>query len=164
MAYLQHKSGGGKRSAEKYYISCKDPNNWLKEPDALDVNATRAIIKALISDGVARKNPQVVIKIGVSQTIAKEYQIAERLKDIPGFIRFICLMQCHDDIQRYRQPEHVTRAICSQDAKDPMNNVLVMNFLSIGSMRNYPFYLKDVQVFKSCMKQLILSLYFAFNQ
>lgn len=59
MSKLQHRSGGGKRDAEKYFIQCKDPastDSWLTEPDALDVNQVRALVTTVITDGILRKN------------------------------------------------------------------------------------------------------------
>ena len=75
MSRLQNRSGGGTRDSEKYFISCKDPQNtesWLRDTDVLQLTQTQAVIQALISDGVARKQPNVVIKMGSSDTIRKE--------------------------------------------------------------------------------------------
>lgn len=163
MSRLQNRSGGGTRDSEKYFISCKDPQNtesWLRDTDVLQLTQTQAVIQALISDGVARKQPNVVIKMGSSDTIRKEYDIGEKLRDIPGFMHFICLMQCHDKISRYEHDRH--SAVCSNDPNDPLNNVLVMSYIPGGSMREYAWHTKDSNLFRSCLKQLVLSLYIAF--
>jgi hypothetical protein len=165
MTHLQKRSGGGDKDSEKYFISCKDPkdtHSWLQGIDTLKLTETQAIIQSLISDGIVRKNTKVVIKIGTSQTIRKEYAIGRVLRGLPSYMRFICLMQCRDNVTRYKNTRQ--NVICSQEVDDPLNNVLVMNFIPYGSFRNYPWDTKDNLLFTSCLKQIIISLYLAFVQ
>ncbi len=166
MTHLQNRSGGGKRTSEKYFISCrdvKDTKSWLKGTDTLKLSDTQAIVKALITDGISRKNNKVVIKIGSSETIRKEYNIGKTLQNIHGFLHFICLMQCNDNIRRYHDvKENDEIVICSYDVSDILNNVIVMPYISGGSFRNFAWMTKDEKCFQSCLKQLITSLYLAF--
>jgi len=121
-----HYDGGG---LDKYFVKCKDPNNtdsWLQNPFSMDVNNERAIVSALIHDGYARHNQKVVIKVGKSELIRKEYQIGERLKNVPGFIRYICAMQCHDDLEKYKK--NAAFSICSKETHNDLMNVLIMPY------------------------------------
>ena len=157
-----HYDGGG---LDKYFVKCKDPNNtdsWLQNPFSMDVNNERAIVSALIHDGYARHNQKVVIKVGKSELIRKEYQIGERLKNVPGFIRYICAMQCHDDLEKYKK--NAAFSICSKETHNDLMNVLIMPFMSLGSVRKYSWEEHPIEQFQSCLKQIVLSLYVAFEK
>jgi serine/threonine protein kinase len=157
--YKRRMSGG---SLDKYYVKCKDPSDasfWLQQPHALDVNNERAIVRAMIDDAIVRKNQQVVLKIGPSGSLQKEYDYARALKHVPGFARFICAMQCLDALGRYKRDPHAK--VCSGDPNDEDMNVLVMPFFSMGSVRKY-VWANNPQKLRSCLKQIVLSLYVAF--
>lgn len=160
MSHLSFRSGGGKRDAEKYFIRCGDPHTILRDPMAMDVSNERAIVHALIADHVVRKNARVVVKIGRGEGIRKDYQVGHMLRDIPGFLRAICLMACKDNVYRYKvQP---TAEICSNDLKDEDAYVLVMPYIPLGPFRRYPWQERPLGEFKSCLQQVVLSLYYAF--
>ena len=146
----------------KVYLQCKDPhdtNLWIQSVSAMDVNQERAIVQALINDGVTGKNQQIVVKLGTSPFIRKEYEIGNRIKVIPGFIRFICSMECPDDLNRYKG--RITR-ICTSETDSSENvNVLIMPFYEWGTVRKYPWESHPTR-FVSCLKQIVLSLYVAF--
>lgn len=148
-----------KGGAEKYYIQCSPEK--LKEADFIHVNKERAIVKALLKDGVVRTNAHVVVKIGESATIQKEWEIGSKIqKTIPGFMKYICKLECHDNIDQYSsRPKN----ICTNNADDPMMHVLVMPYISGGSMREYDWENRGDK-FKSCLKQLICSLVTAFEK
>lgn len=151
--------GGG---ADKYYVTCKDPSDtssWIQQPFAMDVSNERAIVKAMIDDGRARKNQHVVVKVGPSATIRKEYAVGEAVKGVPGFVRFICAMQCEDDLERYRRNPRA--GVCSHAASDPLMNVLVMPYFALGSVRAYAWE-RHPERLRSCLAQLVLSLFVAF--
>lgn len=143
----------------KYYIHCKESS--IQHPSSLHINNERAIIKALLEDGIRRKNQHIVIKIGPSETLKKEYLIGQILKYIPGFIRYICAMTCNDDLTRYSEDPQAK--ICHGSSTDPMMNVIIMPYFNIGSVRTYDW-INHLNQFKSALKQIVLSLYFAFSQ
>lgn len=107
-----------------------------------------------------RTKKKAVVKIGSADTIRKEYRIGDVIKDIPGFIHFICLMTCNDNLTRYKVDRN--SMICSNNPNDRLKNVLVMPLIPLGSFRKYSWHNNDVNQFKHCMKQLFMSLYFAF--
>lgn len=162
MTHLPFRSGGGKRDAEKYFVVCGDPATTLLHPNALDVNHERAIVHALLADGIVRKNTKVVVKIGHSNGIRKDYEVGRTLRDIPGFLHAICLMSCKDDIRRYK--DNPRAHICSHDQTHAEANVLVMPYIPLGSFRNHPWHERSVEAFQSCFRQLVMSLYYAFVQ
>ena len=154
----QNQRGG----AEKYYIKCGNPTEAFKDPHGLDVNKERAIVRALMDDGSVGANRRIVVKIGASETINKEYTYGEQLQSIPGFIKFICRMKCHDAIERYKSRASVA-TVCTENEKDPMVNIIVMPFYPLGSARAYDW-IKRPDQFKSCVLQIVLSLREAFTR
>ena len=145
----------------KYYIQCQEKSDWIQDPFAMDVNQERAIVQAILKDGLRRKNQKIVVKIGTNEMLQKEYKIGEVIKNIPGFIRFICTMKCKDNLRRYRGDKIAT--ICSKNPSDPEMNLLIMPYYEIGSVRKYPWE-RHPEQFRSALTQLFLSLYIAFIQ
>ncbi len=146
----------------KYFLQCKDTTNtttWIKTPHILDINNQRAIIKALLNDGIIRRNQYIVLKIGETPLLDKEYTIGALLKVIPGFIRFICKMECPDHLERYDESKEII--VCSDNKSYKNMNVLVMPYFKLGSFRLYSW-INQPSRFISCLKQLFLSLYIAF--
>lgn len=163
-----HKQSNTKRynikggvQTSKFFIQCQDPANieeWLTNSEPIDVNLERAIVKAVIQDDrVTATN--VVVKLSESLTIQKEYDISQALKDTPGFIAFICVTMCRDDLRRY----HTSVKFCSDNPTDPETNLLVMPYISGGSMRAYKWDGHPDQLV-ACLLQLIASLATAFTQ
>lgn len=144
-------------NSHKYYIQCQEKSDWIQDPFAMDVNQERAIVQAILKEGIQRK--KIVVKIGTQPTLLKEYKIGEILKNIPGFIRFICTMKCHDNLGKYRGAKIAT--VCSENPSDPEMNLLIMPYYELGSVRQYPWE-RDLEQFKSVFTQIFLSLYIAF--
>jgi len=105
----------------------------------MDVNLERAFVH---DDRVTATN--FVVKLSESLTIRKEYDISQALKDIPGFIAFIFVRR-------------------SDNPADPETNLLVMPYISGGSMRAYKWDGHPDQLV-ACLLQLIASLATAFTQ
>jgi len=148
---------------EKYFIECKptrDIEKWLTQTNPIDIKKERAIIEALLQDERFQKDLKVIVKMSESKTIEKEYDIANKLKNIPGFILFICKMSCKDNLDRYI---HKNIKICSQNDTDHLYNLLIMPYISGGSMRVYNFIDKPDKLI-SCLSQLIVSLFLAFKE
>jgi serine/threonine protein kinase len=158
---LERYSGTGRfgGALHKYYIQCNESS--IQNPTSLHINNERAIVKALLEDGMQRKNQRIVVKIGPSETLKKEYTIGQTLKHIPGFIRYICAMTCNDNLTRYSENPHAE--ICRGSSIDPRMNVIVMPYYPLGSFRTYDW-VSHPEQFKSALKQLFLSLYLAFVQ
>lgn len=147
-------------ASEKYYIQCKQ--SGFEHLDPMDVNLERAIVKAVIHDGVVCNNAHVVAKIGTSSTIQKEWDMGLLLqKKIPGFIKYICTMNCPDNVHRLEHDN--VSSFCMQKESDPSKHILIMPYMSGGSMREFEW-MNNIDKFKSCFKQLICSLVNAFEQ
>ena len=148
----------------KYYLNCpsiKDTKTWINNLELLETNQERAILKALINDNVIRKNKQIVIKLGIRNTIEKEYNIGNLLyNNVPGFIKYICLTQCSDNLIKYKNINSTT-TVCSNDINDPLLYMLVMPYFPYNSIRKIKWN-SYIPLLKSCIKQAICSLTVAY--
>lgn len=154
------KQSGGV-SDEKYYIQC-DPSQ-IHSTEFVEWNDRRAILKALLSQKSQIRNRDIVVKLGLSESLLKEYQYGAVLKTIPGFINFICLFQCHDDPETYKHP-FKDIPLCQGNADTPRVYGLVMPYLSLGSFRDYSGWVEHPQRFRACFLQLVWSLYEAYTE
>jgi hypothetical protein len=141
----------------KYYISCSsDVISTIKSRELIDVNNRDVtIIKAVLDNYKQFKNKYIVVKLGSSnQTIKKEYDTGVKLKDIPGFIKYICLFECLDD-------SHVTRTtdICTSGIS---KHVIIAPYIKNGNIREAKW--REFYKLKSLLKQCVLSLLYAYNQ
>ncbi len=162
MERLDRHSSSIESSTEKYHILCKNLD-LLKLIQTIHINKERAILKALLENKSKLKRAEFVVKIGSGETIRKEYTIGTKLyKEIPGFIEYYCLIRCNESLAKYTKPS-LNNKLCTNDPKEPMMNILVMPYISAGSMRSFDWNETNMELFKSCLKQLFISLFIAFN-
>ena len=164
MEKLDRHSSSIESSTEKYHIFCKNLD-LLSLIQPIHINKERAILKALIENKKKLKRAEFVVKIGESETIKKEYYIGTEIyKKIPGFIEYYCLITCNESLDKYKHNESLrNKKLCTYDSKDTQMNILVMPYISAGSMRSFDWNETNIDLFKSCLKQLCTSLFIAFN-
>ena len=185
MEKLIKKRYTGRGSGDKYYVDCSqyaenseslEMKNLLKNTKKPDV----AILKALATnETIKKKNRHIVVKISRTKVDAskeymaiKEYRIGESLKNISGFIQYICLFACFDDtntkfdsINAGENPIPVETKICSATEKIDENwkYVLVMPYIQEGSLESHNWTSNNVELLKNLMIHTILSLINAFE-
>lgn len=152
-------------NSTKYVITCQDrisstnptTNEWLNIIGALKPPMQTDVHRVL--EGILEKRKKVAIKLSGSQSIYKEYKIAEELREIPGFIRPLCYFECEDSYAIY--PSKEGSSLC----KGPGSSmkVLVLPFFEEGSMRSCIWIKKPVSVLHSCLLQCIASLLQAYE-
>ncbi len=165
-------------SSDKFYIkTC--PIDQIQATETLYKNDQRAILKAIYDVNLAssiQNGRNLVVKIGTSESLKKEYLIGERIQNIPGFMKYICLTQCNDKLERYQNIASKTK-ICPSDTNnsishDHSTNILVMPYMQDSSVRKFKWLNQSsnhmneerLGLFKSVLKQIILSNYFAFTK
>lgn len=142
-------------NSTKYVISCQDristTNPTLKPPMQKDMHR--------VLEGILEKRKKVAIKLSGSQSIYKEYKIAEELREIPGFIRPLCYFECEDYYTEFPSKERTS--LC----KGPGSSikVIVLPFFEEGSMRSFNWTKKPASLLHSCLLQLIASLLQAYE-
>jgi hypothetical protein len=97
-------------------------SNWIKLDDVIQKKRDVRIFKGLL-----QKTNNIVVKIGKSETIEKEFLISNKLRDIPGFIKYLCYFKCNNII--------ANSSICSNEGDE--NFVLLMRYYKFGSIKNY---------------------------
>jgi thiamine kinase-like enzyme len=144
---------------EKYkIIDCqkiinKNPNitNWI------ELNKVIKETKDLkIFNGILTKTHNIVIKIGKSETIIKEYKIIHQLISISGFIQYYCFFTCTNNIKQIIN----NSSICALDG-DKIN-ILLMKHYKTGSIKDYNWDYENFNLLKSLLKQIFYSLYLAY--
>lgn len=149
-----HKGG----LAGKYYLTCNQEQ--FQDTEVLDKTEIRAIVKGLISDNHVRKNRHIILKVGNRSILEKEYNIGEKLKGIPGFIKFICLYSCPDSLSRYTKAHRVR--LCEPGIENDSLHMLVMPYMKIGSIEDFDW-MANAALLSSCIQQVFLSLLYAFD-
>jgi hypothetical protein len=149
----------------KYYIHCsgritsKTPTTepWLRilkliKTDISDIDKSRILL------GYLEKYSEVVVKIGDSKSIQKEYEYNTYIHSLKGFIKYICYFSCNDDYLSI--PSDSRSTLC----KGPGSSmgVIIMPYFPLGSIAKYPWNKSNMLNFHSCLKQAFLSIVILF--
>lgn len=105
MEYMTPTNSGSPNT--KYFIDC----NMLKDYESVEVqkklkgyDKSIYILKAFISHDSFQRYRNVVLKVGEhDKTIHKEHEFGQMLRDIPGFIKYICLIDCFDTFDKNKK-------------------------------------------------------------
>lgn len=158
-----YKNNGG----TKYFINCYDIQKEDSVIQEQILHDEISIIKAVINFSKhIRKYKHIVIKISHKiKTNEREYSISEKLKDIPCFIKYICLFNYFDDTYDYIYTKNkLPQKICtSANIGDNDNLLLVSQYINCGSIQNYAWNATNTNILKSLLKQCIISLMFAYQ-
>lgn len=117
-----------------------------------DYDKSRVLLGYLESYG------SVIIKIGDSEDILNEYNISKVLYKIKGFVKYICFFECADDFRNI--PSNTREYICKGVGNSM--KVIIMPHFPLGSLAQYNWAQDNIHIFKSCIKQSILSYLSAF--
>jgi len=183
MEQLRKKRYTGRGKNDKYYIDC---NRYEENPDSIEIktlikNTKKTdvtILQAIASDETIKNHHDVVVKISRNKTkkeymAQKEYKIGERLNQIPGFIKYICLFACFDDtntnfetIEVGEESISIKTKICNANEKIMENwkYVLIMPYIKEGSLENYNWTIEKREILKNVIIQTVLSLAIAFEK
>lgn len=132
----------------KYYVNTCSPQ-WIrvvaevkKVRDESDID----IQKSQILQGTMG-HEAVVIKIGDSLDMDREYATAQHVKTFKGFVKFFCFLTCDDDFREFFKGKRQT--IC----KGPGNRmkVIIMPFFQLGSIAGFPWTSGNVSILRSCL-------------
>lgn len=162
--YLEHINKDNKHSetkTEKYrVINCQkiidrnyDTSKWIKLDDIIKETSDLKIFKGVL---ISKQN--IVIKIGYSGTILREYKISHLLIDINCFITYVCYFSCKNNIQNILY----NKSICSNDGNKIY--VLIMKEYKLGDMKKYNWNKDNFIMLLSLIKCIMISLYMAFKK
>jgi hypothetical protein len=142
-------------SHRKYFINCTNPQTDFTNLYRLPVESQHIIISAIFS---AQPNApkQVVVKLYASYEVevaTKEYNISERLREFPGFMRYICKVTCADDITKYNGRITPVTRLCTEP-KSPETTILVSKYYKYGAMKSADWRELGIHALRSCIMQV----------
>jgi serine/threonine protein kinase len=158
----RYKTGG----SDKYYVDC---SNYAENADDIHIDGILkettdvSVLRAVATDDtIRRKHRHIVVKIDrANQTNRKEYDIGERLfrMRIPGFMRYVCVFPCFD-----AAPHQESGRICrAEPSEKNEKDVLVMPYLSEGSLASHSWDESNVLLLKSLLVQTVMSALIAYT-
>ena len=131
----------------KYYLSdCGDKpttEEWIKILNTLKM-PLEEYDKSQILLGVLEKHREIVVKIGYDNSIQREYQYAQKLYSIQGFVKFICYFECN----------------CTAGST---MKIILMPYFQLGSIGFYNWRDDEIHILQSCIKHAFLSHINAFT-
>jgi hypothetical protein len=148
--------------SRKFKLDCRAPtNDWLELTRV--IQSTR-FDEMIILEGVLKESANVVIKIGRTDILAKEYDIGKQLQDFPNFIRYYCNFNCldtKDNLESLVQGR--LKSVCTDGGKINIG-VLVMPYYILGDIGNYVWRKKELGLLKNVLKQICFGLMYAYEK
>lgn len=148
------------KSSIKFKVPTDEPS-WLAFSSLSDVaDILDGSIKHLQSD-----NETYVVKFGNYSSIHEEYQAAERLKELPGFIRYDCFFSCPYHFITVIERHYLRRPrICflSEDGTTRIGGI-VMPYYPERSMNEYPWKREHLPLLYNLMCQVCFALANAYD-
>ena len=141
--------------SQKYYVDYCN-KNVSNDKNTLDwLIAKNLILSGKVVEGLLNNDMKVVIKIGTDLfSIAKEYNISKELSDFSGFVRYICMFSCKDDLRKYRGTWVPDVGFCDPNGPDK-TNAIIMPFYHLGSMLKYTWSQENFHIFKDILKRVV---------
>jgi len=171
MEFLEY-SEDTSMSGSKFVWECKTITEdakttagWLDTVTALqiiDKNKALNMSGKKILEGLLHQRAKVVVKIAdKTEDIQKEWDVYQGLTKakVPGILKYFCYFTCADSLKNYMidQPQ-----LCNGPG-DSMK-VLVMEYVRNPSFKNFQWGTVDVQVFISCVKQVVLTMLIGYRK
>ena len=148
--------------SRKFKLDCRAPtNDWL---ELTRVIQSTHFDEMIILEGVLKESTNVVIKIGRTDTLAKEYDTGKQLQDFPNFIRYYCNFNCLDTKDNLENLVNGRlKSVCTDGGKINIG-VLVMPYYILGDIGNYVWREQDLGILKNVLKQICFGLMYAYEK
>jgi len=162
---IHHKRGNNN---DKYYIDCSINYDKFIATKILDNTEMRILFYGLLQEhNINEKIVAKIMKRTKKNTNRIEYNYGKLLENIEGFIRFICLLECKTNIHKIHNKTEETeeieeKSICINTG-GIQKEILISPYYEVGSMENFYWNETNIPIFKSCLKQIILSFYYAYK-
>jgi hypothetical protein len=151
----------------KYYITCsgriteKTPTSesWLHvlrliKTDVSDVDKSRILLAHF------EKYGEIVVKVGDSASMEREYMNSTRVHALKGFVTYICYFSCDDDFRSI--PSKNRTSLCNGPGSTM--GVLLMPYFELGSLASYGGSKSNMIQLRSCLKHAFLSIVLLFHK
>ena len=154
-AELINKTKKSKTNTQKYKIlSCQKTinNNNIDTSTRIDL---KEIIKKnkdlIIFNALLLETTKIIVKIGKSDTILKEYDISHLLSNINGFIKYLCYFSCNNDISQIIN----NSSICAKEG-DTLKILLIKKY-ELGDIKNFNWDFNNFDILKLLIKQIFVA-------
>lgn len=170
---LKKENKNSESRTEKYEVlDCQntiinnDTTTFIKLNDIIKSSSDLKIFNATFF------NKHVIIKIGYSETIEREYKIShllcnqthtilldDKYKYIDNenyFINYYCYFTCKNNIKNIL----INSSICSNNGNNM--NILVMKKYKLGSIKNYNWNKDNFNLLKNLLKQIFYGFYISY--
>jgi len=147
--------------SRKFKLDCKAPtDDWLELTRVIQSSYFDEII---ILEGVLKESANVVIKIGRTDILAKEYDVGKQLQELPNFIRYYCNFNCLDTKDNLTGlVQGRLKNVCTDGGKINIG-VLIMPYYILGDIGNYKWREEELGLLKNVLKQICFSLMYAYE-
>ena len=155
-----------KNAPNKYHVDC---GYYEKNTDNIHItelvrNKNDVSILEAVLKNITHNQRHIIVKIGrENTTLEKEFHIGKVLENykIPGFIRYILIFDCLDDTHSLKT---TPKSICKgKDIPENHKNVLIMPYISEGSLRKFDWKSEYFPVLKSVILQAVMSSFVAYE-
>jgi hypothetical protein len=116
--------------------------------------------KSRVLLGFMEKYGEMVIKIGDTESMLKEYTNSTRVHGLKGFVKYICNFSCNDDFRSI--PTSDRTSLCKGPG-DTMG-IILMPYFPLGSIAKYPWGKTNIVQLRSCLKHALLSIIVLFHK
>ncbi len=158
----EHSNNKRDGKLDKVLLKCDDPNYY----ELTNYLSNSNIEQSLILKALYESKTNVVLKFGILESIEKEYKISEELLELPGFIKYFCMIKCNDNIKNIINIINNQKKISNYKICHFGNNpigILVMKEYVLGSVENYDWNKNNFHILKNVIKQVIFSILLAFD-
>lgn len=154
--YSQNKGNG---KLDKIFVECNNPIYYK----LINFLYTSHNNNALVINALYKLNINIVMKFGIMNYIEKEYSISNDLLKLPNFIKYLCMLNCYDDIKNIiTNKETITDyKICNYG--NNQIGILVMKYYNFGCIEKYIWNINNVDIFKNVIKQVIFAIIYAYE-
>lgn len=150
----------------KYYISCSGrithttptTEAWLNVLKNIKVDSD--LDKSRVLLGFMKTYGEIVIKIGDTESMLKEYTNSTRVHGLKGFVKYICNLSCNDDFRSI--PTSDRTSLCKGPG-DTMG-IILMPYFPLGSIAKYSWDKTNIVQLRSCLKHALLSVVVLFHK
>jgi serine/threonine protein kinase len=146
----------------KFKLNCdQDKDKWLNLIKLLYKSHNNT---ALIIEGLYNNTKNIVLKVGFLNAIEKEFEIANKLKEFPNFLRYYCIFNCNDSIMNIINNQHMISnyKMCNY-GNNPVG-ILTMNYYKLGSIGNYLWNKINLNILKNVLRQTIFSVLYVYEK
>jgi serine/threonine protein kinase len=137
----------------KFKLNC-DQDKWL--------NLIKLLYKSHNNTAYNTKN--IILKVGFLNAIEKEFEIANKLKEFPNFIKYYCIFNCNDSIMNIINNQHMISNYKMCNYSNDSVGILTMNYYKLGSLGNYQWNKTNLNILKNVLKQTIFSVLYAYEK